>query len=66
MRLTELFLKNDPPDQREIERMRRYIQERIKIAANAVFAGQDRPHDRDFGDCGGHGLRGEPGPAFAP
>jgi exopolyphosphatase/guanosine-5'-triphosphate,3'-diphosphate pyrophosphatase len=29
VRLTELFLKNDPPDPREIQRMRRYIQERI-------------------------------------
>ena len=33
VRLTELFLKSDPPDPREIERMRRYIQERIAGAA---------------------------------
>jgi exopolyphosphatase/guanosine-5'-triphosphate,3'-diphosphate pyrophosphatase len=33
VRLTELFLKNDPPDEREIQRMRRYIQERISVAA---------------------------------
>ncbi len=33
VRLTELFLKNDPPDPREIQRMRRYIQERIASAA---------------------------------
>ena len=37
VRLTELFLKSDPPDPREIERMRRYIQERIAGAA-ARFA----------------------------
>jgi exopolyphosphatase/guanosine-5'-triphosphate,3'-diphosphate pyrophosphatase len=29
VRLTELFLKSDPPDPREIARMQRYIQERI-------------------------------------
>jgi exopolyphosphatase / guanosine-5'-triphosphate,3'-diphosphate pyrophosphatase len=33
VRLTELFLKSDPADPREIERMRRYIQERIEGAA---------------------------------
>jgi len=37
VRLTELFLKSDPADPREIERMRRYIQERIASAA-ARFA----------------------------
>lgn len=30
VRLTELFLKNDPADPREIARMQRYIQERIE------------------------------------
>ncbi len=34
VRLTELFLKNDPPDEREIQRMRRYVQERITSAAH--------------------------------
>jgi exopolyphosphatase / guanosine-5'-triphosphate,3'-diphosphate pyrophosphatase len=29
VRLTEMFLKSDPPDPREIARMQRYIQERI-------------------------------------
>jgi exopolyphosphatase/guanosine-5'-triphosphate,3'-diphosphate pyrophosphatase len=29
VRLTELYLKSDPPDERELARMRKYIQERI-------------------------------------
>jgi len=29
LRLTEVFLKSDPPNERELRRMRRYIQERI-------------------------------------
>ncbi len=29
LRLTEVFLKSDPPNERELARMRRYIQERI-------------------------------------
>jgi exopolyphosphatase/guanosine-5'-triphosphate,3'-diphosphate pyrophosphatase len=33
VRLTEMFIKNDPADPREIERMRKYIQERIAAAA---------------------------------
>lgn len=38
VRLTELFLKSDPPDPREIERMRRYIQERIAGPAGRFSA----------------------------
>ncbi len=38
VRLTELFLKSDPPDPREIQRMRRYIQERIASHPAAQFS----------------------------
>ncbi len=34
VRLTEMFIKGDPADPREIERMRKYIQERIAAAAS--------------------------------
>jgi len=36
VRLTELFLKSDPPEQRELVRMQRYIQERIAGPASRI------------------------------
>ena len=36
VRLTEMFLKTDPPDPRELGRMQRYIQERIAAAVKRL------------------------------
>jgi exopolyphosphatase/guanosine-5'-triphosphate,3'-diphosphate pyrophosphatase len=36
VRLTEMFLKSDPPDERELGRMERYIQERIAGAVKRL------------------------------
>jgi exopolyphosphatase/guanosine-5'-triphosphate,3'-diphosphate pyrophosphatase len=38
VRLTEMFLKTDPPDPRELARMEKYIQERIAGAVKAIGA----------------------------
>ena len=49
VRLTEMFLKSDPPDPRELARMEKYIQERIAGAVGADGSGAHRPHGGDFG-----------------
>ncbi|HYK61099.1 MAG TPA: Ppx/GppA phosphatase family protein [Bryobacteraceae bacterium] len=38
VRLTAMFLKGDPPDPRELQRMQRYIQERIASAVKRLSA----------------------------
>ena len=38
VRLTEMFLKSDPPDPRELARLEKYIQERIAGAAERIGA----------------------------
>lgn len=38
VRLTELFLKSDPPDQRELARLEKHIQERIAAAVERIGA----------------------------
>ena len=38
VRLTAMFLKSDPPDPRELSRMKRYIQERIAAAVKRLAA----------------------------
>ncbi len=38
VRLTELFLKSDPPDTRELARMQRYIQERLAVPVKRFSA----------------------------
>src|SRR5665213_602593 len=43
VRLTEMFLKSDPADPRELQRMRKYIQERVgRIALQKHFGQADR------------------------
>ena len=39
LRLTEMFLKSDPPDPRELARMQKYIQERIAGRGGALRNG---------------------------
>ena len=59
VRLTEMFLKSDPPNPRELARMQKYIQERIAGPVARFGTARARPHDRDLGHGGGGGVRGE-------
>ncbi len=42
VRLTELFLKNDPPTEQELHRLQKYIDERLTPAVTRIHPGFDR------------------------
>ena len=60
VRLTEMFLKSDPADPRELLRMRKYIQERVAGPVARFGPAQDRPHDCHFLHRRRRGLRRQP------
>ena len=65
VRLTEMFLKSDPADPRELLRHAEVHSGAGSRASNSLRRRQDRPHDCNFLHSRSSGLRRKPGAAFA-
>ena len=60
VRLTEVFLKSDPPAPLDLHRMNEYIEEKLATPLRKIGTGPFDRADRDFGHRRGHRLRREP------
>ena len=66
VRLTEVFLKSDPPAPLELHRMNESIEEKLAAPLRRIGKSAVRPCDRHVGHRRGHCLRHQPRGTLAP